>query len=64
MPQVPSNPNAPPTTGLPAPASPSDYLMAAADLNNQGTLSAPVPKGHPLQTGKRQSVRHKIRVVK
>ena len=52
-----------------APASPVNYLMAAADLHNNGGLadaqrSAPLPTGHPLQTGKPITRPKHIRIMK
>lgn len=69
MPTVPSLPPnllpgaASPNAGTP-PASPENFLLAAADLHSSGDLSAPVPTGHPLQTGKKPSRRAKMQVVK
>jgi len=42
--------------------SPEHFLMAAADLHQQGALSAPVPQGVALQTGK--TSRRKLKVIK
>ncbi len=47
-----------------APTSPTNFLLAAADLHSQGEFqSAPVPEGHNLQTGKNPRKRH-MQVVK
>lgn len=73
MPTVPSlPPQLMQQQGAGAPASPSDYLMAAAELHSSGQLSAPDPTGHDLQTGKptgtkaraRSGGRDKLQVVK
>lgn len=53
----------PSSVGLP-PTSPANYLMAAADLHQSGQLSAPVPTGEALQTGKAKGRRAHIQVVK
>lgn len=44
--------------------SPAHYLMAAADLHQQGALSSPVPAGVPLQTGKMPKGAKKLKVIK
>ena len=50
------------------PASPANYLMAAADLHASNSLdpqrSAPMPAGHALQTGKPITKPKHIRIIK
>jgi hypothetical protein len=41
---------------------PKNFLVAAADLAQNGQLSSPVPAGTPLQTGKAR--RDKLKVLK
>ena len=43
---------------------PQNFLLAAADLHQQGALSSPVPAGVPLQTGKSRGRRGKLKVMK
>ncbi len=42
---------------------PVNFLIAASDMQKSGQLSAPVPAGKPLQTGKKPS-RKPIQVLK
>jgi len=58
-------------TGQAAPASPVNFLMAAADMAKQGQLpdvakgrSIPAGIGKPLQTGKPMGRRAKLQVLK
>jgi len=43
---------------------PQNFLLAAADLHQQGDLSSPVPAGVPLQTGKSRARRSRLKVMK
>jgi len=43
---------------------PQNFLLAAADLHQQGDLSSPAPAGVPLQTGKRPRGSKHMRVMK
>lgn len=58
MPRAPMIPGGMSPQGVPTnPATPTDFLMAAASMHQDGSLqqaaqSAPVPRGQPLQTGK------------
>ena len=68
---MPTVPNLPPEMQQQNPAaqptSPSNYLMAAADLKSSGNFqSAPVPTGKAFQTGKSFTGRGKssMQVVK
>jgi hypothetical protein len=63
MPMAPAAPPLDPSTDANAGLNPVNFLMAAADLHKSGQLSAPVPTGTPLQTGKRAS-RKPIKVIK
>lgn len=63
-PQLLGNATASPASPLTPAADPANYLLAAADLHQSGQLSAPVPTGHPLQTGKKPGRRSKLEVVK
>jgi len=58
-------------TGQAAPASPVNFLMAAADMSKSGQLpdaakgrSMPAGLNKPLQTGKPQGRRAKLQVLK
>jgi len=58
-------------TGQAAPASPVNFLMAAADMSKSGQLpdaakgrSMPSGLNKPLQTGKPQGRRAKLQVLK
>jgi len=70
MPTAPTIPEAMQSAGSPAgmPASPANYLMAAADLHASNSLdpqrSAPMPAGHALQTGKPITKPKHIRIIK
>ena len=44
------------------PTNPLNFLMAAADLHQQGALSSPDPAGKPMQTGKPIGTRSRARV--
>ena len=65
MPQAPIIPESP--VGA-APASPANYLMAAADLHSSNALdpqrSMPQPTGRALQTGKPITRPKHIKVVR
>lgn len=50
-------------SGSGLPTDPANFLLAAADLHSSGELSAPVPTGKTLQTGKRPS-RASLSVIK
>lgn len=43
---------------------PQNFLIAAADLHQQGALSSPMPRGTPLGTGKPARGSKRIRVIK
>jgi hypothetical protein len=61
---MPTAPLIPQEDQMSSAVNPQNFLVAAADLHQQGALSSPVPAGTPLQTGKVPKGSKRIKVVK